>query len=129
MNTATKGADGIWHWEESRPSEGLLANNCNGDIIPWGKGMVIHSYIKGKDRREGLTLAVSCDGGNSWADFLMLQEGFAAYSTMVCFKNGDIGILYEDGSRSEDGGYDIVFSRIPRRLLSSAIRSALKKGN
>ena len=42
---------------------------------------------------------------------------------MVCFRNGDIGILYEDGSRSEDGGYDIVFSRIPRRLLSSAIDS------
>lgn len=129
MNTATKGADGIWHWEESRPSEGLLANNCNGDIIPWGKGMVIHSYIKGKDRREGLTLAVSCDGGISWADFLTLQEGPAAYSTMVSFRNGDIGILYEDGSRSEDEGYDIVFSRIPRRLLASAIRAALKKGN
>ena len=46
---------------------------------------------------------------------------------MVCFRNGDIGILYEDGSRSKDEGYDIVFSRIPRRLLASAIRAALKK--
>lgn len=126
MNTASKGEDGIWHWGEAHPSEGLLANSCNGDILLWREGMVIHSYIKDKDRRTGLTLAVSCDGGTSWTDFLTLQSGPAAYSTMVCFKNGDIGILYEDGSRSEDGGYDIVFSRIPRRLLSSAIRSARK---
>ena len=123
INTGIKGEDGIWHWEEAHPSEGLLANNCNGDILLWRKGMVIHSYIKDKDRRSGLTLAVSCDGGSNWTDFLTLQSGPAAYSTMVCFRNGDIGILYEDGSRSEDGGYDIVFSRIPRRLISSAIDS------
>jgi len=127
MNTASKGEDGIWHWGEAFPSEGLVANSCNGDIILWKEGMVIHSYIKDKDQRTGLTLAVSCDGGANWTDFLTLQSGPAAYSTMVCFKNGDIGILYEDGSRSEDGGYDIVFSRIPRRLLSSAIRSARQR--
>lgn len=125
MNTATKGKDGIWHWGETYPSQGLEANSCNGDIINWGKDMVIHSYIKGKDARTGLTLAVSRDGGNSWADFLTLQSGPAAYSTMVRFKNGDIGILYEDGSRSQDNGYDIVFSRIPRRLIATSIRSAL----
>ena len=125
MNTATKGKDGIWHWGETYPSQGLEANSCNGDIINWGKDMVIHSYIKGKDARTGLTLAVSCDGGNSWADFITLQSGPAAYSTMVRFKNGDIGILYEDGSRSQDNGYDIVFSRIPRRLIATSIRSAL----
>lgn len=127
MNTASKGEDGIWHWGESHPSEGLVANSCNGDIILWKDGMVIHSYIKDKDQRTGLTLAVSCDNGASWTDFLTLQSGPAAYSTMVCFKNGDIGILYEDGSRSEDGGYDIVFSRIPRRLISFAIRSARQR--
>ena len=127
LNTGVKGEDGIWHWGESHPSEGLMANSCNGDIILWKDGMVIHSYIKDKDQRTGLTLAVSCDNGASWTDFLTLQSGPAAYSTMVCFKNGDIGILYEDGSRSEDGGYDIVFSRIPRRLISSAIRSARQR--
>ena len=123
INTAVKGEDGVWHWEGGRPSEGLLANNCNADIIPWKKGTIIHSYIKGENQRTGLTLAVSRDLGESWTDFLTIQDGPAAYSTMVCFKNGDIGILYEDGSRSDDGGYDIVFSRIPRRLISSAIRN------
>ena len=122
INTAVKGGDGIWHWEGQRPSEGLVANNCNGDILPWKKGLILHSYIKEKDDRTGLTLAISADGGNSWRDILTLQPGAAAYSTMVAFKNGDVGILYEDGTNSTDGGYDIVFARIPRRLLRKLLR-------
>ena len=123
INTAVKGEDGIWHWEGQRLSEGLDANPCNGDILALKKGLVLHSYIKEKDRRAGLTLAVSRDGGLSWTDILCLQPEAAAYSTMVLFKNGDVGVLYEDGSHSTDGGYDIVFSRIPRKLLRQAIRN------
>ena len=121
INTAVKGEDGVWHWEGTRTSEGLEANNCNGDLLPWGKGLILHSYIKEKETRKGLTLAVSADGGDSWKDILTLQPGSAAYSTMVAFKNGDVGILYEDGTNSLDGGYDIVFARIPRRLLKASL--------
>lgn len=124
INTAVKGEDGIWHWEGQRLSEGLEANPCNGDILVWEKGLVLHSYIKEKDRRAGLTLAVSRDGGLSWTDILCLQPDAAAYSTMVLFKNGDVGVLYEDGSRSPDDGYDIVFSRVPRKLIRQAMRKA-----
>ena len=130
LNTAVKGPDGIWHWEEERFTEGLLANPCNGDIVAWNgrcafgrsqRGLLLHSYIKEEKTRRGLTLAVSTDDGASWKDVLTLQPGPAAYSTMVVFRNGDVGVLYEDGSRSTDDGYDIVFSRIPRRLLRRAI--------
>ncbi len=117
LNTAVKGPDGIWHWEGERFTEGLVANPCNGDIVLWRDGLLLHSFIKEEKARRGLTLAVSADGGTSWRDVLTLQEGPAAYSTMVVFRNGDVGVLYEDGSRSTDDGYDIVFSRIPRRLL------------
>jgi len=116
MNTAVKGEDRIWHWE-GETLMGLEANPCNADIISLGKGRLLHSYIKGEKSRRGLTLALSEDSGKTWRDVLTLQEGPAAYSTMVRFRNGDVGVLYEDGSRSQDDGYDIVFSRIPRRLL------------
>ncbi len=121
INTAVKDEDGVWQWEGSRPSEGLVANNCNADILPWGKGLILHSYIKDEKTRSGLTLAVSADGGTSWRDILTLQPGPAAYSTMVAFGNGDVGVLYEDGTASPDDGYDIVFARIPRRLIQRAI--------
>ena len=122
LNTAVKGSDGVWHWEGERFTEGLDANPCNGDIVLWRDGLLLHSYIKEAKARRGLTLAVSRDGGTSWKDILTLQPGPAAYSTMVVFRNGDVGILYEDGSRSPDNAYDIVFSRIPRRLLRQALR-------
>lgn len=122
INTAVKGDDGIWHWDAQGVAETLIVNPCNGDIVPWGKGLLIHSYIKSEKGRTGLTLAVSRDYGSTWKDFMTIQEGEAAYSTMVVFKNGDIGILYEDGSNSTDYGYDIVFSRIPRRLIANAVR-------
>lgn len=121
LNTAVKGPDGIWHWEGERFAEGLDANPCNGDIVAW-RGLLLHSYIKEEKARRGLTLAVSSDNGTSWRDVLTLQEGPAAYSTMVVFRGGDVGVLYEDGSRSTDEGYDIVFSRIPCRLLRRLIK-------
>lgn len=121
LNTAVKGPDGIWRWEGERFTEGLLANPCNGDIVAW-RGLLLHSYIKEEKSRRGLTLAASVDNGVSWKDILTLQPGPAAYSTMVVFRNGDVGVLYEDGSRSPDDGYDIVFSRIPRRLLRRLIK-------
>ena len=70
-------------------------------------------------------MAVSSDDGRTWKDILTLQEGSAAYSTMVVFKDGDIGVLYEDGSNSPDGGYDIVFSRIPRRFIKESIKASI----
>ena len=124
FNTATKGEDGIYHWEGEKESETLVVNPCNADIISWGKGLLLHSYIKDGKERKGLTMAVSCDDGNTWKDIMTLQESYAAYSTMVVFKNGDVGILYEDGSNSPDDGYDIVFSRIPRRLIKQSIKTA-----
>ena len=122
INTAVK-EDGVWHWGEDRLTEGIGANPCNGDIISAGKGVLLHSYIRDEKTRSGLTLAASRDAGSSWTDILTLQEGSAAYSTMVLLRNGDVGVLYEDGTESPDNGYDIVFLRIPRRLL----RNLLKK--
>ncbi len=124
LNTATKGEDGIYHWGEQGVAETLLANPCNGDIILWRNGLILHSFIKDSKERKGLTLAVSNDNGQTWKDIMTLQESYAAYSTMVVFKNGDLGVLYEDGSNSPDGGYDIVFLRVPRKLIKESIKSA-----
>ena len=125
INTAVKGEDGIYHWGEQGVAETLVVNPCNGDIVPWGKGLLLHTYIKAEKERKGLTMAVSSDDGRTWKDILTLQEGSAAYSTMVVFKDGDIGVLYEDGSNSPDGGYDIVFSRIPRRFIKESIKASI----
>lgn len=125
FNTAVKGDDGIYHWGEQGVAETLQANSCNGDIILWRKGLLLHSYIKDAKERKGLTIAVSQDNGATWKEILTIQKSHAAYSTMVVFKNGDVGILYEDGSASPDGGYDIVFTRVPRRVIQDSIKTAI----
>ena len=83
-----------------------------------------YAFIKDSKERKGLTLAVSSDNGQTWKDIMTLQESYAAYSTMVVFRNGDLGVLYEDGSNSPDGGYDIVFLRVPRKLIKESIKEA-----
>ena len=123
INTATKGEDGIWHWAEAALTENFAANPCNADVLALPDGTLLFSYIKEEKKRAGLTLAASRDNGRTWTDILTVQPGPAAYSTMVLLKNGDVGILYEDGSRSADNGYDIVFTRIPRRLIRRALPS------
>ena len=58
-------------------------------------------------RREHLTLRQILDGGKVWDEGISLDEGFAAYSDLVVMPSGDVGILYERGSRTP---YDeIVF--------------------
>ena len=51
-------------------------------------------------RREHLTLRQSRDGGKVWDEGISLDEGFAAYSDLVVMPSGDVGILYERGSRT-----------------------------
>ena len=119
---ATKGEDGVWHWEEPRLTANLNTNPCNADLLALPDGTLLFSYIKEEKKRAGLTLAASRDDGETWTDILTVQPGAAAYSTMVLLKNGDVGILYEDGTNSPDQGYDIVFTRIPRRLLRLKLR-------
>ena len=98
-------------------------NPCNADVLALPDGTLLFSYIKEEKKRAGLTLAASRDNGQTWTDILTVQPGAAAYSTMVLLKNGDVGILYEDGSQSTDNGYDIVFTRIPRRLIRRSLPS------
>ena len=123
INTATKGKDGIWHWAEPALTENFAVNPCNADVLALPDGTLLFSYIKEEKKRAGLTLAASRDNGQTWTDILTVQPGAAAYSTMVLLKNGDVGILYEDGSQSTDNGYDIVFTRIPRRLIRRSLPS------
>jgi sialidase-1 len=59
--------------------------------------------------RENLTLAISRDSGKTWKDFLNIQKGGAAYSTMQLLPNGDIAVFYEDESYSAGNGYAQTF--------------------
>ncbi|MCR4995458.1 MAG: glycoside hydrolase, partial [Bacteroidales bacterium] len=48
--------------------------------------------------RKDLRLYMSFDQGETWTEAFQLQPGYAAYSSMQKLDNGDLAIIYEDGS-------------------------------
>jgi sialidase-1 len=106
-------ADGTG-WGTSWTNGQISGNACNADVLSYGlsadgkNDILIHSYVK-SPYRENLTLAISRDSGKTWKDFLNIQKGGAAYSTMQLLPNGDIAVFYEDESYSAGNGYAQTF--------------------
>ncbi len=71
-------------------------------------------------KRERLTVRVSYDEGASWAASRVVQEGPAAYSSLVVLPDRSIGLLFERGDRSP---YErITFARFSLEWLEHGSR-------
>ena len=99
--------DGINNWGEKKYWTELNANGCNADILYYnrqteGEGvrdMMLHTAIKTfQTYRKDLRLYMSFDQGETWQEAFQLQPGYAAYSSMQKLANGDLAIIFEDGS-------------------------------
>ena len=51
-------------------------------------------------KRERLTIRLSEDGGRSWVASRELHPGPSAYSCLAVLPGGDVGCLYERGTKS-----------------------------
>ena len=96
----TWGTQGIWGNE-------MNANGCNADILYYNRStddasrpdVILHTLTKTfSTYRRDLRLYMSFDQGQTWLEAFSLQPGFAAYSSMQKLANGDLAIIYEDGS-------------------------------
>ncbi len=94
------GTQGIWGGE-------MNANGCNADILYYNRStehpahadMMLHTLTKTFNTyRRDLRLYMSFDQGQTWQEAFQLQPGYAAYSSMQKLDNGDLAIIYEDGS-------------------------------
>ena len=109
-------------WQQQRTTTQLAGTAVNADILCYerategGQDIMLHTYCKSQGR-DHLTLAVSHDEGLTWSDLMTIQEGPAAYSTMVSLPGGDVAILYEDGAYDAGNGYAINFVTIAREQI------------
>lgn len=100
---------------------GLIEPVCNASIINYntdGKPTekLLFSNPESKNKRKNMTLRMSRDSGQYWERVCTLTEGPAAYSDLVVFNNGDVGILYECGKNNP---YEtITFARIPAKTVN-----------
>ena len=96
----TWGTQGIWGNE-------MNANGCNADILYYNRAtenaarpdVMLHTLTKTfSTYRRDLRLYMSFNEGQTWYEALQIQPGYAAYSSMQKLANGDLAVIYEDGS-------------------------------
>ena len=122
-NVENWGTQGTW--------SDLKANGCNSDLIYFTRAIdgkrdvLLHSVVKTYDKyRKDLRLYVSFDEGATWKEAFQLQPGYSAYSSMQILDNGDLAILFEDGSIGNEDAqdcYDINYVTISKELMEARI--------
>ncbi len=97
--------NGILSWGAKGYWTDLNANGCNADILYYSRStqgerdLLLHTVVKNfQTYRRDLRLYMSFDEGKTWEEAFQLQPGFAAYSSMQRLANGDLAIIFEDGS-------------------------------
>ncbi len=107
--------DGGESYSEPRGDKTLIDPANNGAIVRFDPTAapgsararrLVFSNTADTGERRNLTVRLSCDDGETWPSARTIEPGASAYSTLVTFPNGDIGVLYERG-RSES----ITFAR------------------
>lgn len=103
------------YWNQS-----LQEPVCQASILnytPKGKltSTILFSNPNHPDKRMNMTIKISHDNGQTWANEYQVFGKFTAYSDIVVLNKGDIGIFYESG---EETSYDrIAFERLPAKLF------------
>ena len=110
--------DGGETW--SKPEQGqVCAQICAGILSYPLKGkssdnLLLWSGIKGPNRTN-LILRLSYDQALTFPIEMLIGPGPAGYSDLTLLKNGDVGMLWENGK--EDYREKILFTRIPRKVI------------
>ena len=130
--TGDASGDGIGSWgTASNWGSEMNANGCNADILYYSRSVngerdvLLHTLTKSYSTyRKDLRLYMSLDQGETWKEIFQLQPGYAAYSSMQKLANGDLAVIYEDGSignQDKQDCYAINYVVISKELLEEKI--------
>lgn len=99
---------------EPKEDAALIEPVCQASILRLpGEGVLFSNPASTK--REKLTLRLSTDEGQTWKHSRELFAGPSAYSCLAVLPNGDVGCLYERGTKS---AYDeIAIAIVPREWV------------
>ncbi|MFT4565349.1 MAG: sialidase-1 [Saprospiraceae bacterium] len=96
-------ADGGLTWKDQKYDAQLIEPICQASlqtITFENNNMLLFSNPASTEKRANMTLRVSYDQGESWADSITIFRGPSAYSDLVIDQNKQIGCLYEMGNKS-----------------------------
>lgn len=132
--TGDASGDGINEWNEQGVwGNEMYANGCNADILYYNRDtedasrpdVIFHTLTKTYSTfRRDLRLYMSFDQGATWKEAFQLQQGYAAYSSMQKLDNGDLAIIFEDGSignKDKQDCYQINYVVISAETINAKI--------
>ena len=130
-------ATGINRWTNKKFWTDLNANGCNADIMYYSResdgqrDMLLHTVVKDfRNFRRDLRLYMSFDQGATWQEAFQLQPGYAAYSSMQKLANGDLAIIFEDGSlgnQDKQDCYAMTYIVISRETLEARAEEVIEE--
>lgn len=114
--------DGGESFTKPIPDAALIEPVCQASILRLpdvARGVIFSNPASTK--REKMTVRLSRDDGKTWPHAAILQAGPAAYSCLTVLRDGQIGCLYERGTKSP---YDeVAFARFPQVWVTESHES------
>lgn len=84
---------------------------CMASMIRLPNGRLLHANAADPKRRVRLALRESADDGSTWSQPWIVDSGKCAYSSLVAFDDGDVGVLFEHGLADSIGWMSFVLAR------------------
>ncbi len=113
--------DGGITFKELRRDDALVEPICQASIVRYTwpdngeRSRILFSNPASTTDRNGMTLRMSYDEGETWHVSKMIHPGPSAYSCLVALPEGSIGLLYEGGTKRYG---QIDFARFTRDWLT-----------
>jgi sialidase-1 len=97
--------DGGMTWSPVTLDETLIEPVCQASLISFDlpgkkRGDRLLFSNPASKKREKMTVRLSHDGGKTWPVSRLLYKGPSAYSCLAVLPSGEVGCLYERGTRS-----------------------------
>ncbi|MCQ2173691.1 MAG: glycoside hydrolase [Bacteroidales bacterium] len=91
----TLSEDGGETWGEPGRWEEICTNACNGDLIRYDDGTLLHS-VPNSMKRENVSVFLSFDEGRTWPEHKSICHGPSVYSSLTVLADGTIGAYLEE---------------------------------
>ncbi len=85
-------------WTDPKDDAALVEPVCQASLLRSGNVLLFSNPASNK--RERLAVKVSRDGGKTWPVERVIHQGPAAYSNLIELPRHNIGLLYENGTKS-----------------------------
>lgn len=114
--------DGGGSWTTSYRDTVLVEPICQASLIPHrfsgdDKVYQVFSNPANRTKRNTMTIRISSDDAKTWQASMLVYAGPSAYSGLVSFPDGHIGILYEAGKQKPYEG--IAFTEFATKDLAN----------